>query len=1808
MQRTARRFRIAAALVAAMALLAVGLLFWQLRSSQRAERALALEQTETRASQFAAAVAGRIDVLVRSVDFALLEVLREYAEYGAENAEFRKVAESLLKSFPEDSLLQLSIADAEGTLTYSNLGLAGRISIRDREHFTAHVDGGDRLFISKPVLGRVSNRWSIQFSRPLLRGGRFAGVAVMSISPEHIGRVLTSFRIAQEDNVGLFDAQGTFLSYSRKLAEVVGKTVSPARPYMQPDAPARGVYRAASFTDGRDRIFGWERVPGTALVASVAIDAETVLAPQERVFRQTWVRAGTLGGALLAFAAVIILLFARVSRNQQALAASEARFREFAKASGDWFWETDAAGRFIWISPQMEECIGYAPEPYLGRRRIDVVAEGLDLGTEPWKSHLETIARREPFRDLVYRRQTPKGLKWLRVAGMPHFDQAGRFLGYRGSAADATDAIEGEERLRSALDHLSELVVLCDAEDRIVYANRGFREFNAAVADHLAPGTPYVDHLRAGIALGLFPDAIGNEQAWIAERMALRRNPGGAVERRRQDGKWLMVWDQPLPDGGVISFGIDITERKRAEQLAKVEHTVTRCLGEAATARTGLEAVMRVICEAEGWDLAEYWACDESAGAMRRIVHWVSAQWPAASAFVERSRETVFQRGEGLPGTVWQSAEPLWVEDLQSEPRMLRKELARDAGMHGALLAPVAASGRVVGVLMFVSRELRAPDARLKESISAIAQQIGQLVQRRRAEDALREQTERLRIGQSVARMIVMDWDIRKDEIEWSDSPVWLRGPVPADTGKYPLYKDQIHPGDRERFLAERARALETLQGAMFEYRIVRTDGEVRWILSQQAVFAGLDGKAARMLVALHDITERKRAEQFTRIEHTVTRNLAEAATVREGLEAVMRALCEAEDWDLAEFWEIDGAAGVMRRTGHWVSPDRPVARTFVERSRDTAFERGAGLVGWVWQSGEPLWVADTSRDPRVLRKDLARETAIRGGLLVPILASGQVTGVLEFASERMRQPDERLQQALGPIGQQIGHLVERKRAEQSALLAAERIRMAAQAARMFSWIWEIETDTLLWLESPEPLLGPRPASGKYPDFRDLVHPLDREAYAAMSRQFMASGAEYEREFRIVRTDGEVRWLRGRGKTILDARGRPTRMVGITLDVTESKHAEEALQSSKERLNALVATALEAIVVTDASQRIVIFNRAAEAIFGYRADDAMGMPLERLIPPRHRDAHRAHVEGFATSGVTSRRMGETSRVAGLRADGSEFPAEASIMQFSAGGERFLTVMLRDVSEQERTDRELRERSLALELANAELATSSALLRGILDSTGDAILALDASGRVVAWNRRLVDLSELSEELLRAGDLETIVRVTLPRLEDPDRFRSEFERISGDPAYAGTRDLSLKDGRVLERHTQPIDAGGKPSGRVWSYRDITPRVRAERERESDRQFLQTVLDAIPTVIVVTDRAHRNVRVNRAMAELLGRRPEELIGRVAGEIYAEQAAEPGALTGVVAREEQVLASGEPLEPYEVSRRDASGAVRYFRARKLPLRDAAGNITHVLTVGDDVTVLRNTEEQLRRLNDDLEQRVETRTAELRNALRELESFSYSVSHDLRAPARAVAGFARIVSDDYGTQLPDEGRRLLARISGAGEAMGAMVDGLLELSRLTRAEVVRRPVDLVSLAAEVWRDLTALEPARRVELHMDAELRAEGDLVLLRNLLLNLLGNARKYTRDRADAAVWLGRTAEGEYFVRDNGVGFDMHYAGKLFAAFQRLHSEREFEGHGIGLALAKKIVERHGGTIRAEAAPGHGATFYFTLGNCGGVASG
>jgi light-regulated signal transduction histidine kinase (bacteriophytochrome) len=263
----------------------------------------------------------------------------------------------------------------------------------------------------------------------------------------------------------------------------------------------------------------------------------------------------------------------------------------------------------------------------------------------------------------------------------------------------------------------------------------------------------------------------------------------------------------------------------------------------------------------------------------------------------------------------------------------------------------------------------------------------------------------------------------------------------------------------------------------------------------------------------------------------------------------------------------------------------------------------------------------------------------------------------------------------------------------------------------------------------------------------------------------------------------------------------------------------------------------------------------------------------------------------------------------------------------------------------------------------------------------------------------------------------------------------------------------------------------------------------------------------------------------------------------------------------------------------------------------KDNAGNIYYDGII-ENISERKETERHIQQLNTALRERAMV----LESVNHELEAFSYSVSHDLRAPLRAVDGFSRILLDEYADQLDDTGKDRLQRVRAAAQRMAALIDDLLKLSRITRSELKREDINFSALAHEVIEELRKQEPERTVQCIIQPDLIVWGDARLLRIVLDNLLGNAWKFTSKRPDAQIEFGmliQDGEPVYFIRDNGAGFDMAYAEKLFGAFQRLHEISEFPGIGIGLATAQRIIHKHGGRIWAEGEVEQGATFYFTL---------
>lgn len=367
----------------------------------------------------------------------------------------------------------------------------------------------------------------------------------------------------------------------------------------------------------------------------------------------------------------------------------------------------------------------------------------------------------------------------------------------------------------------------------------------------------------------------------------------------------------------------------------------------------------------------------------------------------------------------------------------------------------------------------------------------------------------------------------------------------------------------------------------------------------------------------------------------------------------------------------------------------------------------------------------------------------------------------------------------------------------------------------------------------------------------------------------------------------------------------------------------------------------------------------------------------------------------------------------------------------------------------------------------------------------------------------------------------------------------------------------------------------------AVRDVTER----KKNDELRMELAAIVDSSHDAIIGTSLDGTVRSWNAGARWIFGYTAEEMVGKRLELLMPPD--RQGEERAIVER----LARGERVEAFETVRRRKTGGTIYVSVTISPIRNTAGEVIGASRVARDITDRKRAELALAQAKEALEA-----------ANRELEAFSYSVAHDLRAPLRGIDGFSQALLEDYGDRLDEDGQRYLQRVQESARQMAQLIDGLLSLARIGRGDTRRDYVTLGELARSVAERLKAEEPDRNVELRLAPGLMTIGDPRLLRVALENLLGNAWKFTRARAPAIIELGcMRKEGVvvFYVRDNGVGFDPAFAGKLFGVFQRLHTQGEFEGNGIGLATVQRIIRRHHGRIWAEGAVGEGATFYFTL---------
>lgn len=639
--------------------------------------------------------------------------------------------------------------------------------------------------------------------------------------------------------------------------------------------------------------------------------------------------------------------------------------------------------------------------------------------------------------------------------------------------------------------------------------------------------------------------------------------------------------------------------------------------------------------------------------------------------------------------------------------------------------------------------------------------------------------------------------------------------------------------------------------------------------------------------------------------------------------------------------------------------------------------------------------------------------------------------------------------------------------------------------------------------------------------------------------------------------------------------GKPAGISVIT-DTSQRVEAEEKFRSLYAQYQAIVQSSPLAIVTIDPHGIVRSWNPAAMRMFGWSQEETVGSPVpfgsDDAVPDSLALFEQV-LQGEILQGLESTRV----RKDGTRIDVS---MSATALRDDQGTVMGVLVVLEDISDRKQAEQQF------LDLSRRHQA--------IIEASPLAIIAIDPEGRVRSWN-------PAAERIFGWSQAEALGQVLpyVPQDKLPE-FHALRERVlSGESLTGIEARRARKDGRPVDISisTAPLfNDSGAAIGLVAVVADISESKRSQEELRSTKEFLSALLENAPVKIYATDADQCMRLVNRAWEQFFSLARDGVIGRPLQDLL------PGPISAqFLAQNQQVIDRHEPVDFEEEI--DLGERKVYLHTVKFPLHDRTGAIEAVGGISIDISDQKRALDRLRRLNAELERRVAERTAELQSKNSELETFTYSVSHDLKAPLRGIDGYSRLLQEEYADRLDTEGLHFLQSIRQAVEHMSLLIDDLLAYSRLERRNLAIHPVDPARLIQAILSEYAAEINRRKIQVEVNLPFtRVLHDNESLFQALHNLIENAIKFTRDTPQPRIEIGGQESPDahiLWVRDNGPGFEMRYHDRIFDIFQRLKRSEDFPGTGIGLAIVRKAMERVDGKAWAESAPGEGSAFFIQI---------
>lgn len=1081
-------------------------------------------------------------------------------------------------------------------------------------------------------------------------------------------------------------------------------------------------------------------------------------------------------------------------------------------------------------------------------------------------------------------------------------------------------------------------------------------------------------------------------------------------------------------------------------------------------------------------------------------------------------------------------------EEVIKDFQQMKKLIARELSVYKTEKRYVRKDGQVIWGSMTVTANFSDEGQFLHNLVI-----IEDITRRKQAEEELQEVTKRLQLATSVSNVGIFDYNISKNQIVWDEKIYELYGLDPQlETPSIENWLSKVHPDDREEVTQTTNRMFDEEGKFSMEFRILHPDQSVRWISAEGQVFRDENGIPARLIGVNYDITNRKRAQQ-------------ELISSKAKLQTAIASMTD--------------AIFIADHQGQLIEYNDAFATFHKFKSKEECEEllsRYPEIIDIQYPGGEPVPM-DQWAIPRALKGEKAQNEEY--------LIRRKDTGQSWMASFSFAPIRDNSGLIIGTIvaGRDI---TESKKAEEALKESEERYRNIFESAVI--GIYRTTPDGEIIMANPTliKLLG--------------FDSLEELAQRNLEEEGFENEKQRDRFRKRIERDGSITGLESQWKTkdgrsvyvsenaraFYDKEGKVLYYEGTIEDITERKLMERTLRESEERFRKAFLTNPDAITITRLEEGIYVsVNHGFTTIFGYTEEEVIGKSTHEINLWVNLEARKRYLDELTEHGAV-----QNFEAQFRSKDGTVKDTLVSSVIIEMDGAKHSLSTTRDIT--------------TLKDAEEAVRTQEALLNemGRIAQVGGWEYYPD-TGQVF-WTREVARIHDLDSAtstitidigltFYNGTSLEMITEATKNAIELANPFDLELQIVSAKGVHKWVRTIG-----------RPVVEKGKVVKLIGSFQDITLRKQAEEALHRSEENFRLLMESISLPVAYIHPEGEIIFRNTKFMQMFGYTMEELPTveewwqKAFPDVrYRKKVKEDWQLFVSQARE-----AGTDIESDEYRITGKDGREHIIITSGVIINN------NILITLIDITDRKKDEEEIRKLNETLEKRVEERTSQLLEANRELEAFSYSVSHDLRAPLRHINGFVDLLSNKYKDLLPEKGQHYLKTIVESSNHMGTLIDDLLQFSRTGRQEMQVTSLDMNLVVQEVFKLLAHEVQEREIVWKLGSLPQVTADGSLLRMVWFNLLSNAVKFTKNKEIAVIEIGYTEAGTeytFFVKDNGAGFDIRYVHKLFGVFQRLHSKQEFEGTGIGLANVRRIVQRHGGRTWAESQPEQGATFYFTI---------